>query len=378
MSDLFDPSIERWHTHSIRWGETQSPIIPMTVADMDFAIPPFMVDGLRARLDHPVLGYTDPGFLKEKIQTYLQKEYQWSVATEAILILPSVANALYLSMQHLLESQDHCLLPTPHYHKFEEALIAHKREYSLVPLVLDDDRWVIDFHQLIKVMKPNSRWLLLCNPHNPTGTVLSLDECKKLSEFCIEYDLMVCSDEIHAPLIIDPSQTHQVIANCLPEMAKRTVTFMSLNKAFNFSGAGLAFGVCENPQWRQCLSSTLQQQSIHPSLFAYTSTALAIEHGDAWRAELLSYLWQSQKIIRNFLSDFPQIHWAESAASYLAWLDFSQIPRRYSLSDWRATGVLPLMGSDFGAQWNTFVRLNYAMPHAQLERALCGIRQMLK
>ena len=379
MTYSFDKAIDRRNTNSSRWDQYQSTdILPLSVADMDFAIAPEIQAALVKRIEHGILGYTTQGNLTEKIQAYLKKEFAWAVNQEDILICSGVVPSLYMIPKVLMGDDDHAILPAPIYHHFFLAMQQARRTFSSLHLKALNNRWTFDFEELRRVTQPNTKLLMICNPQNPGGTVFSKDELLEIGKLCIEKNYFICSDEIHAQLVLDERVKHTPIASLSPEISNRTITLMSLNKAFNFPGIGLSWCVCTNPDIRQKLQAFMSAQAHHPNALAYTATTAALDEGGPWHDELIKYLRDNRDLIRNWLSQHHQVKWNESEASYLAWLDFSQLGWTNVHSHLIKNGLALSAGNQFGAEYSQFARLNFGVPRATLQEALKRIEAAIK
>jgi len=379
MTYSFDKIIDRRNTNSSRWDQYQSTdILPLSVADMDFAIAPEIQAALVKRIEHGILGYSHEGNLTEKIQAYLKEEFSWSVNREDILICAGVVPSLYMMPKVLMDHDDHAILPAPIYHHFFLAMQQAHRAFSSTHLKVINNRWAFDLDELHSLVQPNTNLLMICNPQNPGGTVFSRDELLKIGEICIEKDLLICSDEIHAQLVLDEHVKHIPIDSLSPEISNRTITLMSLNKAFNFPGIGLSWCVCTNPDIRQKLKNYMTAQAHHPNALAYTATTTALDEGGPWHSELIQYLRGNRDLIRDWLVHHKQVSWKNSEATYLAWLDFSQLGWNNVQEHLIKNGLGLSAGSQFGAEYSQFGRLNFGVPKATLIEALKRIETAIK
>ena len=196
---MFDALIDRRETDSVRWDKYAGrDVIPLWVADTDFRAPPAVIDALQARVAHGVFGYTaPPAALLEAIVARMQRLYAWTIQPEWVVFLPGVVSALYMAVQRLTTSTQHVLSPAPvYYHVFRAAQTA-PRAYADVPMVQVQGRWVWDEDALAAAVTPDTRLLMLCNPHNPGGTVFTREELSRLATFAARHDLLIVSDEIH-------------------------------------------------------------------------------------------------------------------------------------------------------------------------------------
>lgn len=366
----FDAAVERAGTWSLRWDRHAGrDAIPLWVADTDFRAPPAVLEAMRARLDHGVLGYTTPpAELRETIAARMERLYRWRVAPEWIVFLPGVVPGLHLAARHLMAAQDHALLPTPLYHHFRRALDLAPRAYTEVPLVLAGGRWVIDEARLAASLRPQTRLLYLCNPQNPGGTIFTRGELGRLAEFALRHDLVICSDEIHADILLDPGKPHVPIAGLAPEASRRTVTLASPNKAFNFPGAGCAWAIIEDERLRRAFSADHHATIHDASVFGYLGALAAYREGDAWLAAQLEYLRANRDLLEAFIARTPELRLAHVEATYLAWIDCSRLACADAHALFLEHGVALSPGAQFGDA--RFVRLNFGTQRARLAPAL--------
>ena len=379
MTYSFDKIIERRGTNSSRWDQYPSAdVLPLSVADMDFAVAPEIQEALIKRIEHGILGYTTQGQLVEQIQDYLRKEYQWAVKEEDILICSGVVPSLYMIPRSLMGPDDHAILPAPIYHHFFLGMKQANRSYSSTHLKLKDNRWTFDLEHLDSIGQLNTKLLMLCNPQNPGGTAFTKEELLAIGKLCEEKDYLICSDEIHAQLILDEDVKHTPIASLSPELSNRTITLMSLNKAFNFPGIGLSWCICTNPVIRKKLQEDLASQASHPNALAYVATTTALEKGWPWHAELIKYLRSNRNLIRDWLATHDQVIWQDSAATYLAWLDFSKLGWSNVHTHLIEHGLALSAGSQFGQEYSQYARLNFGIPKEFLVEALSKIEKGIR
>ncbi|MBJ7503150.1 MAG: PatB family C-S lyase [Polynucleobacter sp.] len=369
MSFNFDAPIHRRKTDSIRWDANPQDVIPLWVADMDFASPPCVVEALSARVQQGVFGYThSPTALPEAIARYLQAHYAWEVDPSWIVFLPNVVSGLHTAVRQLTTPNQHVLIPRPVYHHLRLACTQAPRDFTELPLVLEENRWVLPFAQLDEFAKPTTRLLLLCNPQNPGGTVFARAELSQVADFCLANDILICADEIHAGLVLDDNKRHIPLASLSKAISMNTITLMSLNKTFNFPGAGLAWAVAENPLIRKAMHTDLHSTIADPSLFSYIATQAALEEGESWRKALLQYLQENRHLVETRINASKILHFANSEASYLAWIDCSKLGLAKPQDLFLQHGVHLSPGSQFNEP--NFVRLNFGTQRALLNQAL--------
>ena len=237
----FDAPTNRLETDSIRWDRFDSKeVLPLWVADMDFKSPPCVIEALSNRVQQGIYGYThSPDHLNMMIANYLEEQYQWRVDPDWIVILPSVVSGLYTAVQQLSRNDESVLIPNPVYHHLRLACSSANRLFQEMPLELKDGRWVLPSNELPNLITNKTKLALFCNPQNPGSTVFTKDELKDFGDFCIQNNLWICSDEIHAGLVLDDDKKHIPLASISKEVSEKTITLMSLNKTFNFPGVGL-------------------------------------------------------------------------------------------------------------------------------------------
>ena len=378
----FDIAVDRQGTHSLRWEKYAGrDVIPLWVADMDFRSPPAVVDALRRRVEHGVYGYTlPPPELSRVIVERMQRLYGWAVQPEWIVFLPGVVSGLYLAANRLTQADEHILSPSPVYYHLTRAAQSAPRAWSDVPVVLERGRWVWDEARLAALVKPNSRLLMLCNPHNPGGTIFTRDELARIAAFAAQHELLICSDEIHCDLLLDQGKPHLPIASLAPEISRRTITLMAPSKTFNIAGTGLAYAIIEDAGLRKAFSFDLKKSVHDATLFGHVAALAAYRDGQPWLDALLDYLRGNRDLVQAAVARLPGVEMAHLESTYLAWIDCAGLgvadPHAHFLQ--HGLGVSP--GADFGAP--SFVRLNFGTQRsvlsdalARLERAVHAARQ---
>jgi len=370
MTFNFDVPVNRSNSDSIRWDRyAGDDVIPLWVADMDFQSPPCVMDALAARVQQGVFGYTHaPDSMRSAIAGYIAEHYDWEVDPDWIVILPSVVSGLYTAVRQLTTPIENILVPQPVYHHLRLACSKAPRPYTEIPLTLENDRWVLPWQALDQFCQTNTKLALLCNPQNPGGAVYTKSELLQFAAFCEAHDLLICSDEIHAGLVLDEQNRHVPIASLNQRISMRTVTLMSLNKVFNFPGIGLAWAVAENPRLRAAMQTDLHRTIAEPGLLAYTATMAALLDGEPWRQALLSYLRENRDYVVGRIQAMPLLKVARVEASYLAWIDCSALQCADPHALFLSFGLALSPGAQFNAP--QFVRLNFGTQRALMEQAM--------
>lgn len=372
MND-FDRVTSRISTESLKWDKYKGrDVLPFWVADMDFRVADPIQRALQERLTHPIYGYSvAPDELGDAVITHLQKNYDWSVQPEWIVWLPGVVPGLAVSCRAFCPDQHQIIVNPPIYHHFYDSHEMQRQEIVRVPLKPIGERWTYDMPAMEAAFGDKTRLMMMCSPHNPTGTVFTPDELQAVAQLCRKHDVIMVSDEIHCDLVIDPSARHYPTAAACPEMADRIVTLMSGSKTWNIAGLNCSFAIIVDPQLRaQFLQS---RQSIVPMVppLAYEATLAAYQHGDQWRKQLLEYLAGNYAYLKQALNELPGLRVEPIQATYLAWIDATGLGQDDAQGFFESHGVGLSSGEQFGQPG--YVRLNFACPRQTLEE---GIKRM--
>ncbi len=374
----FDQIIDRRNTSSIKWTKYgDEDVIPMWVADMEFAIAPEILNALKSRIDHPILGYTRaPEALYEAVIAYLQRSFQWQIDESWLVWLPGVVPGLTAASSMAGKQGDSVLVPSPVYHPLLHIPEKAGKERIDLPLVYQQNRWSIDFDLLERQAKnPRATSLLLCSPHNPAGTMYTSAELRQLMEICTKHNVLVVSDEIHCDLVLDEQAPHVPTAVAAGELASNTITLMSPSKTYNLAGANCSFAIIPDPAVREKFSEACHYTvPIVPTL-SYIAAQAAYTHGQSWHAQLIQHLRRNHQTLRSAVDAMPYIWMDATAATYLAWINTSDMPVEDPCDYFRQHGVGLSPGAQFGDP--NYQRLNFACAGEQLDTALSRIERAL-
>ncbi|MRR07641.1 MAG: putative C-S lyase [Deltaproteobacteria bacterium] len=370
MATDFDEIIDRRSTSSDKWDRYRDKdIIPLWVADMDFRSPQPIIDALRKRVDHGIFGYTRPlQGLAEAVIGHLKNEYDWSIEEDWLVWLPGLVTGLNLACRAVGDDGDEVLSAIPVYPPFLSAPRNSLRNLVTTHLVEDEDRWVFNFADMERSISPRTRLFLLCNPHNPVGRAFNREELSTVADLCQRHRLFICSDEIHAGLMLDKDKKHIPIASLSTEIASRTITLLAPSKTFNTPGLGCALAVIPDPGLRGRFLQAMT--GIVPSVNALGFTAALAAYRDcgAWHRELLEYLRGNRDLVCQAISGMQGLSMQNPEATYLAWIDTRKSAIHDPPSFFEKAGVGLSRGSDFGD--SGFVRLNFGCPRPLLRKAL--------
>lgn len=387
MKYNFDEPIDRRGTDSVKWDGVKNlwgrdDLLPMWVADMDFRTPPFVMDALRKRLEHEVLGYT---FACEEWYTsicdWLQKHHQWSITREMLTFVPGIVRGQAFALQCFTRPGDKVLVMTPVYHPFFLVTERMGREVVYSPLDLRDGQYHIDFDRL-RTDVQGCKALILCNPHNPGGRVWTVEELRRIADICKDSGTLVISDEIHADLTLPPYK-HHPFATVSEAAADNSLTFMAPSKAFNMPGLGSSYAITVNEDIRRKFQTFMEAGEFSEGhLLAYIGTAAAYMHGEEWLEQLLGYLKDNIDFTENYLKEhIPGIGMIRPQASYLIFLDCRALglPQEELTRFFAEKARLALNdGTMFGKPGEGFMRLNVGCPRSVLEQALRQLADAVK
>ena len=381
MQYNFDEVIDRKNTNAVKLERCKAlfgtdNVLPLWVADMDFRTPDFILDALRQRLEHPILGYTTPpANFYPLMQQWITAHHNWNVKREWIGFLPGIVPGLAFAVQCLTEVGDEIIVQPPVYYPFFNVVKNNNRTLVYNPLIEKDGKFVMDFDDLEKIISAKTKLFILCNPHNPGGRVWTHEELQRFAGICEKHNVIIVSDEIHADMVLPGNTRHTPMA-CVSEWAENhTVTFMAPTKVFNMPGLISSGYIIPNADLRHKFAEFLEASEMNSgNLFAYIGAVAAYEHGEEWRLQMLDYVKENIDFVAEYLSKHvPQIVPMIPEASFLVWLDCEnlgmetdELHRFFSLQAHLGLNK----GTIFGPGGENHLRLNVACPRSVLEQAM--------
>lgn len=374
----FDRSINRRETGSLKWDKyAGKDVIPLWVADMDFASPPEVIDALHARTEHGVFGYTVPyDEVVEAVRNYLQRAHQLDVPAEWLVWVPGLVPAINLACRATGQPGSAVMINTPVYPPFLTAPGFSERVRTSVPLACRNGRWEMDWDAMEAAVTPNTKLFILCHPHNPVGRVWRREELERLLDFCERHDLTLVSDEIHCDLILDDVKHIPMLA-LGDRAARRTIALYSPSKTFNLPGLCCSYAVIPDAGLRAAFKRVARGIITEVNAYGYAGCAAAYKHGEPWRKQLIQYLRENRDIVYNVVRDhLPGIVMHPMEATYLAWLDVRGLDVATPAQAFEDAGVGLSNGVDFGAPG--FLRLNFGCPRSTLETALKRMKKVIR
>ncbi len=377
----FDRVIDRRSLPGDKWGRYAGrDVLPLWVADMDFAAPRQVLEALHARIDHGVFGYTAAWpSLVEAVVEGLRRDHDWTIDPDWLVWLPGVVTGFNLACAIAGEPGDGVLTPTPVYPPFLTAPAHSGRVLQTADLVLRDGRWRFDWAAMTAAVTPRTRLLMLCSPHNPVGRVFDADELRALADFAARHDLLICADEIHCGLVLDPALSHRAIAALDAGTAARSITLMAPSKTWNIAALYCAFAVIPDAALRARYSRAMRGVVPHANVLGLVAAEAAYRHGRAWRLALIDYLRGNRDEVLAAVESMPGLRTTTPEATYLAWIDCRELMATRGIADpmafFEQAGVGLSDGRPFGAPG--FLRLNFGCPRATLREALGRMQRAL-
>ena len=377
----FDKIVERRGTGALktdalgeRYGDPD--LIPLWVADMDFETPPFIMEALRKRLEHPVLGYTvEPADYWPAVQEWILTHHGWKTEREWFRYIPGIVKGIGLVINAFLKPDDKVIIQPPVYHPFRLVPEGNHREVVYNPLIENPDgSYSMDFDNLEAVCDDRCRLLILANPHNPAGILWDRDTLCRLASFCHSHGIIVISDEIHSDMALWGLK-HIPFATVSPEAAACSITFAAPSKTFNIAGVVSSYSVVPDPALRETFYSYLKANEFdNAPIFAPIATVAAFREGEEWRRQMLSYVEGNIEALIAFCAEkIPSIRPLRPHASFLVWLDCRGLGLSHdALVELfvKKAGLALNDGAMFGTAGVGFMRLNVGCPRATLLQAL--------
>jgi cystathionine beta-lyase len=385
----FDTVIDRRNSDALKYNVLQerygdANLLPLWVADMDFATPNFIIDALKQRLEHPVLGYaTIPDDYFPCIVDWLKTHHNWSVKQEWLSFIPGIVKGIGFAINVFLKEDEKVIIQTPVYHPFRIVPEMLNREVVFNPLIENaDGTYSMDFDNLAQVADSKCRMLILSNPHNPAGIVWSAETLRKLADFCSAHNIIVISDEIHCDMVLWGNK-HTPFATVSEAAANCSITFGAPSKTFNIAGVVSSYSIIPNDELRTKYYNWLVANELNePTIFSPIATIAAFRKGEAWRKEMLAYIEGNINYVIDFCKQhIPQIKPLKPDASFLVWLDCRALGLSHEqlIDLFVKDAKLALNdGAMFGEKGNGFMRLNVATPRSVLTTALNQLSSAIK
>lgn len=380
----FDDSPDLRGTDSLKWNTYPDDVLPLWVADMDFACPRPVVEALERRVALGVFGYPKVGpAFTEAVRAWTSQRYGWEIEEHWTGFLTGVVPGLISAVEAFTRPGDKVLIQSPVYPPFHTLIKERGRVRIVSSLVQEGNRWKMDFADLEpKLADPALKLFLLCNPHNPVGRVWSAGELNRIAELCLRHGVFMVSDEIHADIVYPP-QRHIPLSSLSPEVREQSMVLLSPSKTFNIPGLRAAAAILANPERRaRFQTATRAAGRADASPLGLVGLEAAYTRCAPYLDRLLRYLAGNiQTAVSCFERDIPEIRTDRPEATYLLWLDcrglgLSQPELNTFMLKKAKVALNP--GDAFGPEGAGFMRLNVACPRARLEEAVLRIARAVR
>lgn len=379
----FDQPIERRGTRSVKWDEEAADVLPLWVADMDFATAPCIQQAVMQRAMHPCFGYTlVPDDYYQAIIQWFWSRHQWHIRREEILYTIGVIPAIAAILKATTQPSDNVAILTPVYNCFYNLIRNAGCQALDVPLLSRAEASTLHFSidwETLETALSNEKTtvLLLSNPHNPVGRIWTAEELKRLAAMSKRYGVLVISDEIHNELTC-PGTLYVPAAPIFEAMDEKPLYVVCTSPSKSFNTAGLQNAnimICDAELRRRVDRAINLNETCDVNPFGVEATIAAYNEGLPWLESLCNYIWKNYAFARQFLGEaLPELKVADLQATYLMWVDYhsytsmpsQQLSRRLidEAKVWFAAG------SGYGAAGEGFLRINLATTREVLSEAL--------
>lgn len=374
----FDKIIPRRGTNSYKWDSMPEDrdVLPLWVADMDFRTAPAIIDALARRVEHGIYGYVHvPDKYYKSVTDWFDRRHNWQIDREWFIYTSGVVPAISAVIKALAEPGDGVIVQTPVYNCFFLSIRNNGCRIIKNPLKYENRTYHIDYEDLErKAAAPDTKLMLLCNPHNPAGRVWTREELCRIGEICIKNHVTVISDEIHCELVF-PGHVYTPFASINKKHLQNSVTCISPSKSFNMAGLQIANIIAADDRVRQQIDKAININEVcDVNPFGIEATIAAYNQGEEWLIQLLDYLKTNYDFLCDFFTEnLPQFPVTELEGTYLVWTDCSIL---HVTSDelqallLEETGLWLNSGTMYGEDGEGFMRWNIACPRAVLEDAM--------
>ncbi len=379
MTHDFDNQLELRGTHATKYdklgqvfGVDDPDMIPMWVADMDFAAAPAVRAALQAEVDRGYIGYfgvTEP--VDRAVADWYRDRHGWDVDPTWVRYTHGVVSGFGDAIAAFSEPGDGIILFAPVYHAFYRQAEAMGRVVVESPLTLRDGVFHMDLATLAGQLTGNEKIITFCSPHNPGGRIWSAEEIADLAAFCAEHDLMLISDEIHMDLTF-PGVGFTPTAVAAPEHLDRLVVLTAASKGFNIAGGETGLMLIPDDGLRTKMDRVLLDRESSPNRFGMAMTRAAFSEAEDWSKSVRAYLADNFRMFAERLNALPGVSVMPMEATYLSWVDFNALGMsdKELLDRLLSAKVAPSPGTQFGTGGSGYMRFNLALPQATLDEAI--------
>lgn len=374
----FDQIVNRRNTSSVKWDVEENEL-PMWVADMDFSVCPKIIESIKKRADVSAYGYVDvPDEYFESYVKWWKNRHDVDIKKEDLIYCTGVISALDSIFKHILPKDSGVILQTPVYHTFFNCVRNNGLEIIPNHLKFENNNYYIDFKKLEEqIALEHVKALVLCNPHNPIGKIWGIDDLKRVSSLCEKYDVLLISDEIHCD-ISEPGYKY----NSIFKVTNNAVALLSPTKAFNLAGIQMACIACPNQELKKAIQAGVYQDDVgEPNYFSACAAISAYNECEDWLDEMNEYVFNNKKYFVEFVNkELPQIKVIDNKATYLLWVDISNISsgsKQFASDLRKKTGLFVSPGSQFGEGGEGHLRINIATSLDNVKEACKRLKEYI-
>lgn len=390
----FDRIVDRVNTNDMKWQakavssylhqEIPSNMIPMWLADTDFACAPIIIDALRTRVEKEIFGYCTPmaDFYKA-VCWWQKKRFNWDVTPEWITYIPTVVAGINIAIHAFSKEGDGVIIQQPVYDPFATIVKNTGRKVVNNALVCNGKRFDMNFTDLEALASdPNNKLMILCSPHNPVGRVWTKDELIKVADICIKHNVMLICDEIHGDIVFE-GHIHHPLISLDDRYAQSFIHLTAPGKTFNISGLKVSMSIIPNSKLRNLFTAKQIEMSLDvKNTFGIEAVAAAYTpEGEDWLCQELSYMQANVDFVEEYVkTKMPNVSIIRPEGTFLCWLDMSglklgdeELLKRIIFE----AAVICVPGGWFGVGGENHLRLNVGCPRSMLKTALDRINNVI-
>lgn len=373
----FDRLIDRFAQPGEKWGRyAGQDVLPLWVADMDFAAPQPILDALHERVRHGVFGYAQPWpGLVSAVTDGILRDHGWRIEPDWLVWLPGVVSGLNIACRIAGQPGDEVFTATPIYPPFLSAPAYADRRLVTRPMRREGETWHWDRDAVEQAVGQRTALFMLCQPHNPIGRIFDDAELCWLAGLAEQHDFIICSDDIHCGLGFPDERPYRPLTVAAPDIASRTITLMAPSKTWNIASLYCAFAVIPDAALRRRFTQAMRGIVPQPNVLGLAAAEAAYRHGAPWRQALLAYLDGNRQRVQAAVADMPGLATTRPEATYLNWIDCRDSGLDDPAAFFEAAGVGLSDGAPFGMPG--FVRLNFGCPRSTLDEALARMQAAL-
>ncbi len=390
MSTIFNVTLAdlmRRRTPARKWRKYDHDVIPMWIADHDFSPPIEVRQAIIAAFDQGDVGYADESEVVAMMAEKVRRANRIDATDKDVYITQGVLPALWLACKYACKPGEEALVTDPMYYPFFETARAAETNIRYVPL-RDEGGWCFDSAKFSEAITAKTRLVFVCNPHNPTGRVMTKQELSMIADLAEEHDLIIMSDELWEDILFD-ERRHVSIASLSADIADRTITSFGFSKTFGVAGLQIGYAVATNPrimksirsigirETREETESALRQTG---SLSLAAAKAMLSNKVEYYVRDLVSYLQSARDYVSEALGEMRHVRASPLEGTFLVFPDIKD----YGMTSAQRTDYLLKesriaveSGSQFGPKGEGHIRINIGTSKEILKEAMLRMNRAL-